>query len=366
MFSASSRWPRRFARFFPPPAQVGHMERWRAGVFAVLGIFITGWVTHGVVGGDAAPWLVASMGASSVIVFGLPHSPLGQPWPLVGGQVISALVGVACARYLPATWPVAGIAVGAAIVAMHYTRSLHPPGGAAALTAVIGGASVHQLGFGFALLPVGLNALLLLAVALLANNAVRGRRYPAQRDTERATSTVTRLAEEDLVAALAEAGEVVDITPETLAELMAGVQRHALGRRPGAPRCGDLAVPVPAVVGPQAAVSDVWPLLLSHGDVAVADDQHRLLGRVGWRELCDAGPASTQVVAVAEAMLRRASGEHVVVVMREAASVQAHLPWTVLIPMLQEHALVYVIDDAHRLVGQVRAAQLLEPSLRRM
>ncbi|WP_148716225.1 HPP family protein [Chitinolyticbacter meiyuanensis] len=356
MFSASSRWPRRLARFWPAAAQVGHLERWRAGLLAVLGIAVTGGLTHLLVGAEAVPWLVASMGASSVIVFGLPHSPLGQPWPLVGGQVISALVGVACARYLPASWPVAGLAVGAAIVAMHYTRSLHPPGGAAALTAVIGGESVRQLGFGFALLPVGLNALLLLAVALIANNAVRGRRYPTPRESER--KPTARVNEADWEAALGRAGEVVDITPEALAELAAEAERHALARQPGAPRCIDLARSMPATVAPDDTLRAVWPALEAHGEVAVLDADGRLLGTLGWQQLFDAGPASGQLAAVADLLLRRA-GEHVVVWMRPAATVGADLPWTALVPMLQSQAAAYVVDADHRLLGVVRPAQLL-------
>lgn len=123
--------------------------------------------------------MIGSLGASAVLVFGAPRSPLAQPRNLVGGHVLSALVGVACFQSL-GDWPglAAAVAVATAIALMHLSKTLHPPGGATALIAVIGSAQIHELGFLYVLAPVGAGALVLLIVGLLVNNLSSDRRYP--------------------------------------------------------------------------------------------------------------------------------------------------------------------------------------------
>jgi len=127
---------------------------------------------------DGAATLVASMGASAVLLFAVPHGPLSQPWPVFGGHLVSALVGVSCAQMIDQPVLAAAMAVGLAIGAMHYLRCIHPPGGATALSAVVGGDAVHQLGFQFVLTPVMLNVITMLLVALLFNAPFAWRRYP--------------------------------------------------------------------------------------------------------------------------------------------------------------------------------------------
>lgn len=123
--------------------------------------------------------LIGSFGASAVLVYGAIKSPLAQPRNLVGGHIISALVGVACAKLFGGTvWLAAALAVSLAIVAMHATKTLHPPGGATALIAIIGGPKVQALGFLYAFIPAGAGALVLLLVALLVNNLSKNRKYP--------------------------------------------------------------------------------------------------------------------------------------------------------------------------------------------
>jgi CBS-domain-containing membrane protein len=123
--------------------------------------------------------MIGSLGASAVLVFGAPRSPLAQPRNLLGGHVLSALVGVVCFQLL-GDWPgmAAALAVATAIALMHLTKTLHPPGGATALIAVIGSAQIHELGFLYALAPVGAGALVLLIVGLVVNNLAPDRRYP--------------------------------------------------------------------------------------------------------------------------------------------------------------------------------------------
>lgn len=126
-----------------------------------------------------ATLMIGSFGASAVLLYAAIRSPLAQPRNLIGGHVVSALVGVAAYHAAgEMLWLAAALAVSLAIVAMLLTKTLHPPGGATALIAVIGGPGVHQLGFAYAIVPAGLGALVLLVIALLVNNLAMHRRYP--------------------------------------------------------------------------------------------------------------------------------------------------------------------------------------------
>ncbi len=123
--------------------------------------------------------LIGSFGASAVLVYGAIKSPLAQPRNLVGGHIISGLTGVACHNLIgQPVWLAAALAVSLAILLMLATKTLHPPGGATALIAVIGGPKVHGLGYLYAFVPAGTGALVLLIVALLVNNLSGNRKYP--------------------------------------------------------------------------------------------------------------------------------------------------------------------------------------------
>ncbi len=123
--------------------------------------------------------VVASMGASAVLLFAVPHGPLSQPWPVIVGHGVSAVIGVACAYLVPVPMLAAACAVGLAIGAMVQLKCIHPPGGATAFTAAVGCGAIHQLGFRFVLFPVLANAVILVLLAVLMNTAFRWRRYPA-------------------------------------------------------------------------------------------------------------------------------------------------------------------------------------------
>lgn len=160
-----------------PPGKPHGRELWVASLGGLLGIALTVAVTHYVLGA-AAVAVVPSLGAAAVIVFAAPHSQFAQPWALLVGNVLSALIGVLCQRLIPEPTLAGAVAVAAAIALMHLARCLHPPGGATALAAVIGGPAIHDLGFAYALFPVGLNCLLLALAAGLFNHPFPWRRYP--------------------------------------------------------------------------------------------------------------------------------------------------------------------------------------------
>ena len=175
--------------FLPAPIAADWRERLRVVLGATLGILITALVCHAA-GADSAagwPWLVAPLGASAVLVFAVPASPLAQPWAVVGGNTVSALVGIACVRWVGSPEIAAALAVGLAIAAMFALRCLHPPGGASALLVALSGVTDPR----FALYPVLINSLLLVAVGMAYNQATRRsyphRQLPAAAQPRRAT-----------------------------------------------------------------------------------------------------------------------------------------------------------------------------------
>lgn len=123
--------------------------------------------------------IIGSFGASAVLLYGAIRSPLAQPRNLLGGHVFSAVIGVASYQFLQGElWLAGAVAVATAIALMHATKTLHPPGGATALIAVIGSESIHDLGYLYALVPAGTGAVIMLIVALILNNIPKNRRYP--------------------------------------------------------------------------------------------------------------------------------------------------------------------------------------------
>jgi len=122
--------------------------------------------------------LIGSFGASCVLIYGVIDSPLAQPRNLIGGHVISAIVGVSIFKLIPVLWVAAPLAVSVSIIAMQITKTLHPPGGATALIAVTGGVNITNLGYLYVLSPVLSGVLILFITALIFNNIPKGRRYP--------------------------------------------------------------------------------------------------------------------------------------------------------------------------------------------
>jgi CBS domain-containing membrane protein len=136
-------------------------------------------------------FLIASFGATSVLVYGAIQSPLAQPRNLIGGHLVSALVGVTVCKVMPdIIWLTAPLSVALSIVVMQITKTLHPPGGATSLIAVIGSEKVKALGYMYVLSPVLTGSLILLLVALVFNNMTSYRKYPTD---ERFTKTIRRI-----------------------------------------------------------------------------------------------------------------------------------------------------------------------------
>lgn len=210
-----------FSRQLPPaheplPSTLG-------GFLGIYAIFMTSlWLLDP----EVSVLIVPSMGASAVLLFAAPHAPFSQPWNLVAGHAISALIGVACWQWIPDYAVAASASVGLAIGAMYITRCIHPPGGATALAAVIGSEKLHQLGFAYELTPILLNTFTILLVALAFNNLFRWRRYPVhlhrkgeQIATAPAVEGYGPINHEDFVYALSQLDTFVDISEEDLLEI---------------------------------------------------------------------------------------------------------------------------------------------------
>lgn len=189
------------------------------GVISIFGVLV---VSQFFVGPSGAQLIVASMGASTVLLFAVPHGPLSQPWAFVGSHLVSAVIGVTCARYIGNPLLASSLAVGLAVGAMYYLRCIHPPGGATALSCVIGGPAVHALGYGYIVTPILMNVAIMLAIAVLFNYPFVWRRYPAYlgrlaKAKKPPPAEVYRSIEHaDFVYALSQLDSFVDVSEEDL------------------------------------------------------------------------------------------------------------------------------------------------------
>jgi CBS domain-containing membrane protein len=270
------------SRFLPELTPVSTRERLRSAAGALVGILATGLVCRASVPAEALPILIAPMGASAVLLFAVPASPLAQPWSILGGNLVAALVGVTAGTWIADPFVAASCAIGVAIALMMLLRCLHPPSGAVALTAVRGGPALHTAGYAFAVWPVGLNSLLLLGAALLFNNAT-GRRYPhlaaGPPMPSRAPEPPGAVSARDVEAVLRRHNEVFDIDQEDLLDLVQETETEALGRSKVWPTCGELMRPA-STLSPDAGIDDALARLSEGAQraVMVTDANGRLRG----------------------------------------------------------------------------------------
>jgi CBS domain-containing membrane protein len=270
------------AGFWPARLHVDARERWRALLGSGCGILFTAALCRWWAGADLAsyPWLMAPIGASAVLIFAVPASPLAQPWAVIGGTTLSALVGVLCAQAVADPVMAGAAAVALAIGLMFLLRCLHPPGGAAALLAATTGVGLHFLVF-----PVLANCVLLV-LAGVVYNSLTGRRYPHRpvalsRDS-RDSGAPPRFTAADLDAALAHYNQVLDISRDDLGELLHQAESAAYQRRFGDLKCGDIMSTEPAHVQFGTPLAEAWRLMREHAVKAlpVTDRVRRIVGIV--------------------------------------------------------------------------------------
>lgn len=278
--------------FIPAPITAGRRERLYGALGAGIGLTCTEGISHQALG-TANPWFIAPMGASAVLLFAVPASPLAQPWSIIGGNLVSAFIGVSCALLIDDKGIAAGLAVALAITAMFRLRCLHPPSGAVALTAVLGGPAVASLGYRFLLWPVAVNSLLLLSVALVFNNALR-RRYPhapvehrnPHLTSDPLPSQRLGFTSDDLDAVLEARGEILDISKDDLEAILLAAEARAQERHFGDIRCGDIMSRDVTTVTPETPAQEAWHLLAHHQVTAlpVVTDTATLAGIISMHD----------------------------------------------------------------------------------
>ncbi|RUM10759.1 HPP family protein [Rhizobium fabae] len=344
---------RRFRLFSPILAGATLRERLIACFGALLAIGLTGVISGYLFGqGPHLPLIVAPMGASAVLLFAVPASPLAQPWSIIGGNTISAMMGIIASYFFRDPIIATGVGVSLAIGAMSFTRCLHPPGGAAALTAVLGGPVVAGWGFLFPFVPVALNSCILVGLGLLFHKLSR-RNYPhvVPKPAENTHKTVdlpsaARIGfrEEDVDAALEALDETFDIDRADLSRLLQQVELQAVIRSNAEISCADIMSRDVIAVGEASEPEAARHLLLKHNirTLPVRDPEGRLIGTVGLRELA----TSTETIsgAIARPAVARPS---------DAA--------LSLLPVLTDgrtHAVI-IVDDDYRILGLISQTDLL-------
>jgi CBS domain-containing membrane protein len=237
-----------FARFKPLRAPLPFSERVCACAGGLFGLLVTALVLREGFGSlEGLPLLIAPIGASTVLVFGVPASPLAQPWSVVAGNVVAALIGVTSARFIDDPYCAGAVAVSATIAVTTLLGCLHPPAGAVALTAVIGGPAITAAGYRFALIPVALSSLLLVATGIVFNNLMR-RSYPhvpALPASLHGTSDAppefrVGFSPADIDAALERLGTPLDVEREDLLALFRHVEEEAHRRLRGEITCAEI------------------------------------------------------------------------------------------------------------------------------
>ncbi len=267
--------------FVPAPVAINARERLRIVLGALLGILFTAGISRILVqspllAGYGGAWLAAPLGASAVLVFVAPASPLAQPWAVVAGNSISALIGLLCAALIPEPVLAVAVAVAVAIGMMLALRCLHPPGGAMAVLAVL----LHANHAEFAAVAL-INSLLLVAAGMVYNPLTR-RPYPhAQLPAAKtAQAPVARFRKQDLDAVLARYNQVLDVSRDDLERLLQAAEVEGYRRSVGEIRCRDAMSPDVLCVAPDSTVQQAWILMRSRRVKAlpVIDPRKKVMG----------------------------------------------------------------------------------------
>lgn len=382
---ASTRLPDRLRALWPAPMAIDRRERWRIVAGVALGLVVAGalaWAALGLAG--ASLWLMPPLGASAVLVFGLPASPLAQPWAVVGGNTVSAVVGVACTWVASAAlsglssafgiaWPalpgagpagavlLAPLAAAAAVGAMIALRCLHPPGGAVAVLVVLGGIVDPA----FALFPVAVNSLLLV-LAGAVYNPLTGRRYPHVAAPAAAAPARLAIDEADVDAALARYNQLVDLPRDDLRHLLEDAQLHAQARRLQSIRCADVMTPDPLTVSLDTPQSQAWALLRRERIKAlpVVDRSRHLVGIVTQSDFLRAAGVDDPAL-LAESLGRRLQpgrSDRVSRIMTRKVRVsRVDRSLADLLPIFSGtgHHHIPIVDESQRLVGIVTQTDLV-------
>lgn len=333
-------------------------DRVLCGLGALIGLAISSLISWYVLGGFNA-WYIAPMGATSVLLFAVSASPLSQPWNLIIGNSIASIVGVSCAIFIAEPTLAFSLAVALAIFLMMSTDSLHPPSGAVAITAVMGGDSVHQLGYAFILYPVLLNSILLLIVAVIYNRML-GKKFPqvAQINIRSKDPTPTQkvtIQPQDIKDALADQTELLDISEYDLQKIILKAQENANARQVNDYLCQDImskdVIFLYAEDDIHKALDKFKQVNLMSLPVVNADNE--LVGTLALYEVVEWFKGSTDI---------HSSWQHLVkqIMNLQVVTVQPQQPIQDLIPYFVERSFNYIpVVDGKKIVGIISRADII-------
>ena len=333
-------------------------DRLLCGIGALLGLAISSLISWYVLG-DFNAWYIAPMGASSVLLFAVPASPLAQPWNMVVGNTIAGIIGVTCAIFISNSTEAFSVAVALAIFLMMTTDSLHPPSGAVAITAVLGGESIHQLGYYFIFYPVLLNSVLLLVIAIIFNRLL-GKQYPqvAQINTRTKDPTPTQkvtIQPQDIQDVLEEQTELLDISEYDLQKIILEAQAKANARIVSEYLCQDIMSKDVISLYEQDDIHQALDKFkhINLMSLPVVNTEHELVGTLALYDV---------VEWFKRAADPRASWEHLVkqIMDRKVVTVQPTQPIQDLVPYFVERSFNYIpVVEQQKLVGIISRADMI-------
>ena len=374
---------KQFFRFITvDPVNLSIKGKFLSAISSFIAILIVAWITQKFGVSAAYPILVASMGASAVILFIMPGSPLAQPWPLVGGQMLSAIIGIACAQMIENTVLASGCAVGGSILAMLLLRCLHPPGAATALTPIIAGDPVGFDNYSFVLTPVGINVAIMLIMAIAINRCILRYAYPTvphQTDNKKHKhSTLIQpsqrvgISEQDVEQALENMNMFMDVSTGDLSKILTDAQRQSFKRHSGNVTCADIMVKNILTVEYGTEVEEAWKIMHSEKlkAIPVIDRGRRVIGIITWNDFFKFIKVNSNETFQGKfrAFIRRTPDvstdkpESVGHIMTTSVSVlpeNTHI--ADLIPLMsnQGYRQIPIVNNENRLVGMVYQANLI-------
>ncbi|MGM8934561.1 HPP family protein [Pseudomonas neustonica] len=360
------RLSRRFGGIVPALSNTRPGEWLRASVGAILGLLLSVWLCQQVFGLAVALLLIGPLGASAILLFAVPSGALAQPWPLLGSYTLAAVVATTLAHYGGHTLGIAALATGMSLLGMFVLRCVHPPGGAVALCVVLAGPELQALGE-VAIVPVMLNAVVVLVSAVFYNN-LTGVRYPKRpappidlhHTRDSSPELRVGITEADMDAALADFGEFVDITREDLAYIIRATEGSALRRSMGDIRAGDIMSRDLRWATPETTVKEALQLLRHHclRVLPVLDTEQNLVGIVSLVDLSDFASHSG-----GRRLLRGGGGQRTPlseVMNSPVIAVDRHCHIVDLVPMLSSQGLHCLpVLENQRLVGLVTQTDLI-------
>jgi len=360
-----SRWGLWLRNFWPAPVRIDAQEVVRMAAGMALGLLVTALVSRWWSGAAAGPWMVASLGASAVLLFGMPASPLAQPWPVLGGTLVSVLVGAACQWLVPDVAVSAPLAVGLSVLLMVPLRCMHPPGAGIAAYVVL-----EQVD-GVALLafPILFNVVLLVLCAMLYNT-VTGKRYPhPQHSHKQLVGANARFTSGDLDAALSHYNQVLDISRADLEGLLHMAGKAAFQRTLGELRCSDIMSRPVFAVEPGVSLKEAWALMRQEQVKAlpVVNAERQVQGIVSvsdFMRLANLDVRDGLGTRLRHLVSWRSGSQGMVseVMSQEVQVAQAASLVTALVPLFSEggrHHHIPIVDAQQRLVGIITQTDLV-------